>query len=161
MLRRFASPPSAAAALTRNYEIGNNRVTIDELWKPVVGHENVYEVSDQGRVRSLARRVRLLTRTGEETSRSVALRILRPGRVSSGHVSVAIGKGNTRLVHQLVLEAFVGPCPEGCEVLHLNHSPDDNRLSNLKYGTRSENLRMDYAAGKRTVPAAFIGARWR
>ena len=132
-----------------------------EIWKPVVGHEGAYEVSDLGRVRSLDRRVRLVTLQAGETTRLVKERVLRPGPTRSGHVSVAIGKGNSRLVHRLVLEAFVGPCPDGCEVLHLNHDPADNRLVNLKYGTRSENLKMDYAAGTRTVPASFIGARWR
>ena len=133
----------------------------EENWKPVAGHEGAYEVSDLGRVRSVERRVRLVTRQAGETTRRVPAKILRPGTVKSGHVSVAIGKGNSRLVHQLVLEAFVAPRPDGCEVLHMNHEPCDNRLVNLKYGTRSENLRMDYAAGKRTVPAAFTGARWR
>ena len=132
-----------------------------ENWKPVVGYEDAYEVSDLGRVRSLSRRVRLVTRQAGEITRSVPERILRPGSARSGHVSVAIGKGNSRLVHQLVLEAFIGSRPEGFEVLHLNHDPADNRLVNLKYGTRSENLKMDYVAGARTVPAAFIGARWR
>ena len=87
--------------------------------------------------------------------------MLRPGATRSGHLSVAIGKNNSCAVHQLVMQAFVGPCPDGCEVLHLNHNPADNRLVNLKYGTRSENLKMDYAAGTRKVPEAFIGARWR
>ena len=43
-------------------------------------------------------------------------------------------------VHRLVLEAFVGPCPEGLEACH---SPDrdrtNNRLSNLRWGTREDN----------------------
>lgn len=134
---------------------------MQEIWKPVVGYESAYEVSDHGHVRSLERRVRLVTRQAGETTRLVPARVLRPGPTRSGHLSVAIGKGNSRLVHQLVLEAFVGPRPDGYEVLHLNHNPADNRLVNLKYGTRSENLRMDYAAGKRTVPENFIGARWR
>lgn len=132
-----------------------------ENWKPVVGHEDAYAVSDLGRVRSLARRVRLVTRLGGETTRSVTERILRPGPSRSGHVTVAIGKGNSRLVHQLVLEAFAGPRPDGCEVLHINHDPADNRLINLKYGTRSENLEMDYAAGNRPLPYWLVGARWR
>lgn len=134
---------------------------MEEIWKPVAGYEGAYEVSDRGRVRSLERRVRLVTRQAGETTRLVPERMLRPGPTRSGHLSVAIGKGNSRLVHQLVLEAFAGPRPEGHEVLHLNHDPADNRLVNLKYGTRSENLRMDYAAGNRTVPENFIGARWR
>jgi len=132
-----------------------------ETWKPVVGHEAAYEVSDHGRVRSLERRVRLVTKQAGETTRRVPPRVLRAGPSRSGHLSVAIGKNNSRLVHQLVLEAFVGPRPEGHEVLHLNHTPTDNCLYNLKYGTRSENMRMDYAAGTRTVSDAFIGARWR
>lgn len=136
-------------------------MTEPENWKPVVGHEGAYEVSDLGRVRSLERRVRLVTRQAGETTRRVPERVLRPGATQSGHLSVAIGKNNSRAVHQIVMQAFVGPCPDGCEVLHLNHDPADNRLANLRYGTRSENLKMDYEAGTRKVPAAFIGARWR
>jgi hypothetical protein len=124
-----------------------------EVWKDIPGHEGEYQVSDMGRVKSMPRRVRLVA-SGIETTRLVSERILRPGKTASGHVSVALGLGNSRLVHQLVLEAFVGPRPERHEVLHLNHIPSDNRLVNLKYGTRSENLRMDYAAGKRKVRAA-------
>jgi hypothetical protein len=45
----------------------------------------------------------------------------------------------TRMVHCLVLETFVGPCPKGAECRHLNSDPSDNRLNNLKWGTRSEN----------------------
>jgi len=132
----------------------------NEVWKPVVGHETAYEVSDHGRVRSLERRVRLVTKQAGETTRRVSPRLLRPGPSRSGHVSVAIGKGNSRLVHQLVMEAFVGPPPEKHEVLHLNHTPSDNRLVNLKYGTRSENIKMDYAAGNRPHPHWLAGARW-
>lgn len=54
-----------------------------------------------------------------------------------------------------------GPRPAGCEALHLNHAPSDNRVENLRWGTRSENLKMDYEAGNRFVHAAFLGARWR
>lgn len=50
-------------------------------------------------------------------------------------------KGRQAFVHRLVLEAFVGPCPAGMEVLHINGVRDDNRLENLRYGTRSENMR--------------------
>lgn len=132
---------------------GHERKSAMEIWKDIPGHEGEYQVSDMGRVKSMPRRVRLVA-GGTETTRQVSERILRPGRAASGHVSVALGLGNSRLVHQLVLEAFVGPRPDRHEVLHLNHIPDDNRLVNLKYGTRSENLRMDYAAGKRGARAA-------
>lgn len=125
-----------------------------EVWKPVVGHEGCYEVSNLGRVRSVNRAVWVdayVDRNGRKraaATRHYVGKMLRPGvQKKSGHVSVAIGKGNSRLVHQLVLEAFVGPCPEDHEVLHLDHNPANNRLSNLKYGTRSENIRMDFQVG--------------
>ena len=49
------------------------------------------------------------------------------------------GKRYTRLVHRLVLETYVGPRPDGMECRHLNGNSIDNRLKNLKWGTRSEN----------------------
>lgn len=132
-----------------------------EEWRDVPGFEGRYQVSDLGRVRSLPNRVRLVVHSGTVCTRLSPGRLLRPGRTKSGHVTVAIGKGNSRLVHQLVLEAFVGPCPEGHEVLHGNHTPADNRLLNLRYGTRGENIKMDYEAGKRPTPVWLVGARWR
>lgn len=49
------------------------------------------------------------------------------------------GKYRTFRVHKLVLEAFVGPCPEGLESRHRNGIRTDNNLTNLKYGTYEEN----------------------
>jgi hypothetical protein len=66
--------------------------------------------------------------------------MLRPGPSNYGHLSVVLGRRNTRMVHTLVLEAFVGPRPPGKEACHGNGQPGDNRLSNLRWGTRSENI---------------------
>lgn len=116
--------------------------TTSELWRPVVGHEHKYQVSDLGRVRSI---------DFWDGRRNVKGKVLSVIDTRSGHVNVSIGANNKQLVHRLVLAAFIGPPPEGCEVLHLNHVPWDNRLSNLKYGTRSENLDMDYAINGRSL----------
>ncbi len=43
-------------------------------------------------------------------------------------------------IHRLVALAFIGPCPEGQEVRHLNDIRTDNRLENLAYGTRTQNM---------------------
>lgn len=57
----------------------------------------------------------------------------------SGYAFVHIGP-RLRRVHQLVLEAFVGPCPPGMEVRHFpDRDPANNNLSNLSYGTRVQN----------------------
>lgn len=138
-----------------------------EVWKDVPGYEGRYQVSDHGRVRSVDRVLEFsgyTTKTGKWKSASKRRFkgcLLAPGPQPSGHLSVAIGRRNSKQVHALVLLAFVGPCPEGHEVLHLNHNPADNRLTNLKYGTRSENVKMDYEVGVRKVHPNFIGSRWR
>lgn len=62
---------------------------------------------------------------------------------SAGHLYITLTKvkrRRSRPVHQLVLEAFVGPCPDGLEVLHSDDVPANNVLSNLSYGTRSANM---------------------
>ncbi len=121
-----------------------------ETWRPVVGFED-YEVSDQGRVRSLPRD--LPARAGK--TRRVKGKILSPSRAGEwGHVKVALGRGHQRTVHLIVLDAFVGPCPEGMECRHLNGIPDDNRLENLRWGTKLEN-----AADKARHGTSSVGER--
>lgn len=44
----------------------------------------------------------------------------------------------TRRVHRLVLETFVGPCPEGHTARHLDGTTDNNRLRNLAWGTNAD-----------------------
>lgn len=129
---------------------------MSEVWKPVVGHEADYEVSNLGRVRSIDR-VKVYKRIDQYSGNEITVtrrhkgRVLRPGTCTAGHQSVAIGKNNSRLVHQLVLEAFVGPCPAGEEGRHFNDVPADNKLSNLSWGTRSQNLLDAVRNGKKPV----------
>ena len=58
---------------------------------------------------------------------------------SQGYMRVELSGGIRRHVHQLLLETFVGPCPEGMETRHLNGNGMDNRLDNLCWGTAVEN----------------------
>lgn len=94
-----------------------------EQWRDIPGYEGRYEVSNMGRVYSHMR----------------GGRVLRAGRIPSGYMTVALGRGNTRCVHDLVLTAFVGPRPEGHEARHLNGVPDDNQLLNLEWALKSVN----------------------
>lgn len=103
-----------------------------EHWRDVVGFEGRYKVSDLGHV--LSRYTNPLTGNRKTI-------ILKSAPNASGHMFVYLGRGNKRYVHRLVLEAFVGPCPPGQECLHgPDHDPANNRLKNLRWGTRSQNM---------------------
>lgn len=56
------------------------------------------------------------------------------------HIDLRLNKKNyIKMVHRLVLETYVGPCPSNMEARHLNGIRGDNRLDNLCWGTPREN----------------------
>lgn len=120
-----------------------------EIWKDIPGYEGKYQASTLGRIRSLDRYITQIGRGGNPFMRRIRGRVLRPGRYcKTGHLSVVLGKGTPgKPVHQLVMQTFVGPQGKGVDVRHLNGDPTDNRLENLKYGTRHENILDVYAQG--------------
>lgn len=108
-----------------------------EQWRPVVGHEGLYEVSDQGRVRTVAR----WHRTGA-TPRLLPVKTLAQaigGRAENYKRVMLRAPTRHAYVHHLVLEAFVGPRPPDMQVCHINDDGFDNRLANLYYGSRDDN----------------------
>lgn len=111
-----------------------------EIWKPVKGFEGLYEVSSEGRVRSLDRtgvdaRGRAYSSTGQ---------IIRPSTGKYGYKRVILYapgvRAKTGQIHSLVLESFVGPRPPGGVCRHLDGDPANNHLENLTWGTPSENM---------------------
>lgn len=109
---------------------------VNEIWKPVLGAENYYEVSNAGLVRSVRFVNNMVDKLRDEP------KILRQQTDRKGYkrVTLPLPEKKNRTVHRIVLEAFVGPCPKGMECAHLNGNPADNRLENLKWCTRSENF---------------------
>lgn len=105
-----------------------------EVWKPVVGHEGRYEVSDQGRVRSVS--THIIRSDGR--SRTITSKVLQ-SKGSSKYAVVNLGSG-AEYVHEIVLKAFVGPKAEGQECRHLNDDSRNNRLENLSWGSHEENM---------------------
>lgn len=112
-----------------------------ERWLPIPGYEGLYEVSDRGRVRSMDRMVRS-NNSNVQFKRGMVLKISKSNRCN--YMTVGLTRENNHrrfFVHRLVLMAFVGPCPDGMEACHGNGVADDNRLSNLRWDTPSENIR--------------------
>lgn len=70
-------------------------------------------------------------------------------------------KSNTFYLHRLLLDAFIGPCPDGCEALHANGDRLDNRLENLRWGTRAENVADALRHGTATVGSKNAQAKLR
>lgn len=112
---------------------------------PVVGFEGLYEVSDQGQVRSLDR---VVLRRGHAMRQRGCL--LKPGATKAGYplvVPCKNGKPRSQYVHHLVLKAFAGPCPDGMECLHGDGNPGNARLDNLSWGTPIENAADQFRHG--------------
>jgi hypothetical protein len=111
-----------------------------ERWLPVTNWKGVYDVSDYGRVRSLGRYV--LDSLGR--TRYWPGCMLEQFILGKGYKAVTLqlsGKRVKRYVHSLVLETFVGLCPPDQECLHGPNGQSDNGLTNLSYGTRTQNMR--------------------
>ena len=110
-----------------------------EIWKAIPGFEGYYEVSSDGRIRSIERYIE----SGglKAHVRCIRDRILKPS-LSNGYRSVVLWKNHvqtTMRVQHAVAACFIGPRPIGMYVCHKDGNRINNHVSNLYYGTPSEN----------------------
>lgn len=110
-----------------------------EVWRDVVGLGGHYSVSNIGRVRSNAR-----TKIRSNGSPIPTPTRIIKARDHNGYSMVSMTRADGvclhKFVHRLVMAAFVGPIPDGMEVCHGDGTRSNNRLHNLRYGTRSDNV---------------------
>ena len=112
----------------------------NEIWKPVVGYEGKYEVSNMGRVKSL------------KYYGWYQIKILKPIKTQNGYLRVHLAKNgifHKTSIHRIVAEAFI-PNPDNLPLInHKNEDKTDNRVENLEwcswkynnnYGTRNKRL---------------------
>lgn len=104
-----------------------------EHWKDIAGYEGLYQVSDIGNIRS--------SRTGKMMKLCVNSR--------NGYVYCVLSNKQKRKncrVHRLVASAFLG-VRDGLQVNHIDGDKANNKLSNLEWVTRSENMKHAFATG--------------
>lgn len=100
---------------------------MSEQWRQISGYEGLYDVSDLGRIRSWHR---------------PEARILSGSAAGNGYRKIRLakdGEWEDRYIHDVVLTEFVGPRPKRADAAHGNGVRDDNRLTNLRWASRSEN----------------------
>ena len=102
-----------------------------EIWRNLLGLER-YQVSNRGKVRSISW-------AGKSVCKDLCPTLQNNGYLLVGLTSPT-GRLVGKLVHRLVLETFVGACPSEFQCAHLNGTRADNRLENLSWVSRAENM---------------------
>lgn len=137
-----------------------------ETWKPVVGYEGLYEVSDLGRVRSVPRIIR--TKRGEkEFCCRVKGQIIEPQERRHGYLAVSLygkpsknGRFTQKSVHRLVAEAFLPNPNNFTDVNHKDENKQNNALNNLEWMSHKGNTNYG-TAQKRRAEKVRNGSRSR
>ena len=111
-----------------------------EEWKPIVGYEGLYEISNLGRVKSLNYR-----RTGKEE-------IMKGRKNNCGYLQVHLyknGKAKWCSIHRLVAQAFIENPNNLPEVNHIDQDKTNNCVDNLEYCSRQYNI--EYSQAKAVI----------
>lgn len=125
-----------------------------EIWKPVVGYEGMYEVSNMGRIKSLMRRI-----NANGGIRVIQEFIKKNSIDSKGYEYVWLWNktGRTYRIHKLVCMAFIpNPGNKPC-IDHINGNRRDNRVENLRWCTHKENSNFDIANERMKKNAPWKG----
>ena len=121
------------------HKYGAKKVTVDEVWKDIVGYEGIYQVSNLGNIKSLSR---------EAPMPNGGIRIIDelikvPSIDNDGYYHVGLsknGRTKTFTVHRLVALHFLDIEPAKNIVNHIDENKTNNRVSNLEWVTHTENM---------------------
>jgi hypothetical protein len=117
-----------------------------EVWRPIKGYRNFYEVSNKGNVKSIKRAISL----SDGKTRKIQERILKPSISQDGYLRVILSKNShddSRTIHRLVAEAFI-PNPDNLpEVNHKSGIKADNAVENLEWMSHQDNCIHAYETG--------------
>lgn len=130
-----------------------NQAASAEQWQPIRGYEESYEVSDQGRVRSVDR--------VDGQGRHRRGKVLHLYQDRYGYLMADLwrdGSNRACLVHRLAALAFLMTSSESLEVNHRNGHKTDNRVANLEWVTHHDNMLHGFLVLKhQAAPKSVIG----
>jgi len=106
-----------------------------EVWRDIPDYEGKYQASNFGRIRSLDRWIERST-SKAYFKRGRILKLKQRGR----YLVVNLGANNSQYVHHVVAHTFIVPAAKSLHVLHGKRGALDNSVSNLRYGTHSQNM---------------------
>ena len=135
------------------------KVEKDEIWKKVEGYEDRYEVSTKGRLRSLQGKYK-----GHNSMRTLKSRIIKCHADPCGYIGANLHRdGVVKVVGlaRLVAKAFIPNPDNKPEINHKNHIRDDNRVENLEWVTRLENMRHSRRHKKIDPRDTLIREHWQ
>lgn len=111
-----------------------------EIWKPIIGYEGLYEISNYGDVKSLEKQRKMPQNRGIKIYKETILKLCKNNR---GYLYVTLrnnGKSKKFTVHRLVALHFIENSNNFLEVMHLDNNPLNNYYLNLKWGTHKDNM---------------------
>ena len=111
----------------------------NEIWKPIKDYEGLYEVSNLGRVKSLERKVAHPI----VKEKTIKEKLLKYNTDKNGYLYVTLykdGKSKSLKIHRLVAIAFISNPDNKPDIDHINTNKADNRVDNLRWVTKEENM---------------------
>lgn len=119
-----------------------NMETITEIWLPIVGYEDRYQVSNTGKVKAIAR---MEFMPWQKTHRKINERTMRIYQKDNKYLFVTLSDGGgrktqrPRYIHRLVAQSFIGNIPKGYVVNHLDGNVLNNCVENLEIVSQRDN----------------------
>lgn len=129
------------------HTVSDVKLEIAPEFRDIKGFEGKYQVSNTGEVRSIDHYVEQISYYGRHQRRLMRGRTLKQNKTRNGYMLVYLSIGNKYqwfTVHRLVAETFL-PNPQNfSDVNHINGNKSDNRLGNLEWCSRSDNIKHSY-----------------
>lgn len=123
-----------------------------EQWKDIKNYENLYQISNFGRIKSKSRITNVGIKNVKQCLRQE--RLLKIQKLTKGYCGVRLYKnkiGKTFKIHRLVAEHFIDNPNNYKQVNHIDGNKENNRFDNLEWCTCEQNMKHSYKIGLRDL----------